>query len=86
MTTAEILFIISGTLWAIELLPQLVKTYKTKKVGDISLFFPAICFISFLCFLTASILTKNWILVYSHAFPFVCNIAFLMQNIIYRGK
>ena len=36
----KILYFFSGTLWAIELLPQLWKTYKRKTVGDISLFFP----------------------------------------------
>ena len=81
----KILYVISGTLWAIELLPQLVKTYKRKTVGDISIFFPLICFISFLIFFIASYLVKNWILIASHTFPLICNVIFLIQVIIY-GK
>ncbi len=83
---AKILYIISGTLWAVELLPQLWKTYKRKTVGDISLFFPLICFISFIIFFIASFLVKNWILIYSHALPLICNIIFLLQVIIYGRK
>jgi len=81
---AKMLFSISGTLWAIEMLPQIYKTYKIKSVQDISLFFPSLCFISFCCFLTASFMTQNWILVKTHIFPFVCNTVFLIQTLIYR--
>ena len=80
----KILYIISGTLWALELIPQLVKTYKRKTVGDISIFFPLICMISFLIFFIASYLVKNWILIFSHAFPFICNITWLGMVIRYR--
>ena len=45
---AKILYIISGTLWAVELLPQLIKTYKRKTVEDISIFFPL--FLFFFCY------------------------------------
>ena len=84
MLLHKALYIISGTLWAVETIPQIIRTYKRKTVGDISLFFPLLCFISFLCFLTASLLDKNWILFFTHIFPFVCNIAFLTQVLIYR--
>ena len=83
---ANILFTISGTLWAIELLPQLIRTYKTKKVEDISLFFPLICMISFCCFMIGNLLIKNWILIQAHALPFVANLIFLIMVIIYRRK
>ena len=86
MLLPNFLYFLSGTLWAIELLPQLRRTYIRKTVGDISIFFPLICFISFICFMIASIISKNWVLVYTHIFPFICNILFLLQVIIYRRK
>ncbi len=86
MLIPKILYIVSGTLWALETIPQIVRTYKRKTVGDISLFFPLLCFISFLCFLTASFMVKNWILLYTHIFPFICNIIFLSQVLIYGRK
>ncbi len=82
----KILYFFSGTLWAIELLPQLWKTYKRKTVGDIHIFFPLICFISFCIFFIASFLAKNWILIYSHVMPFICNFGWLIMVIIYRRK
>jgi len=83
---AKILYGISGTLWAIELIPQLRKTYRRKTVDDISIFFPFICFVSFCFFFVASILTKNWTLVLTHLLPFLCNTIWLIMTILYRGK
>jgi len=82
----KMLYFISGTLWGIELLPQLWKTYRTKSVKDIHIFFPLICFISFCIFFIASILAKNWILVFTHLMPFICNTAWLILTLIYRRK
>jgi len=82
----DTLYIVSGTLWAIEMLPQIFRTYKRKSVKDISILFPSICFTSFLLFLSASIIVKNWILVKTHIFPFICNIIFLAQCIYYRRR
>lgn len=77
-------FIIAGILWALEMFPQLVKTYKTKKTGDISIFFPSICLLSFLVFFVGCIGTKNWILLGSHIVPFLCILSWLIMILIYR--
>jgi len=82
----KILFLISGTLWAIEMLPQLHRIYKRKSVEDISIFFPILCILSMIFYFVASYLTRNWILIISMASPFICNTAFLIQVIIYRPK
>ena len=42
------LFLLAGLLWSIELFPQLKKTIRTKRVGDISPFFLTICFIAYI--------------------------------------
>lgn len=83
---ANILFMLSGTLWAIEMIPQLIKIYIRKSVDDISICFPLIALISFTLFFTASFLTKNWILIIAHIVPFICNIIFLLQIMIYKRK
>lgn len=86
MVLSQILFIFSGTLWAIELIPQIVTTYKRKTVKDISLLYPLIGTLAFTCFLLASWVEKNWVLLYTHIFPFVCLMIFLGQILIYRNK
>ena len=65
----NILFIVAGLLWAIELLPQLAKTIRTKSVGDISLFFLTLCLTAYLIFITGCFLIKNWFLFISHLVP-----------------
>jgi len=86
MQITDMLFLLSGGLWAIEMIPQLIKTYKRKSVEDISIYFPMICIISFIFYFMASYLTKNWILILSTSMPFVCNIIFFIQILIYRRK
>lgn len=78
------LFLISGFLWAIEMIPQLRHTYKTKETGDIQIWFPIICATSFIIFLTACIGLKNWLLFASHIPPFLCNVTWLGMIIKYR--
>lgn len=48
MTIGKILIYIAGLLWGIELIPQIVKTYKTKRVEDISLPFFVMCGLYFI--------------------------------------
>ena len=82
----NVLFILSGFLWSIELFPQLVRTYRTKQVGDFSILFPLMCFSGFVLFLTACFLSKQWIILFSHLLPFI-NLCILITFIlIYRRK
>ena len=77
-------YILAGGLWALELLPQLWITYKRKTVDDIHICFPLICFTSFCIFFIASFLAKNWVLIFSHLAPFICNFIWLVLVLIYR--
>jgi len=79
-----ILYILSGILWSIEMFPQIYKTYHRKTVEDISIWFPVICVISFLCIFIAHIMLKRWILFVSQIPPFICNMIFFAQILIYR--
>lgn len=83
---ADILFFMSGLLWGAEMIPQLIKTYKRKSVEDISIYFPLICMLSFIVYFIASYLTKNWVLILATSMPFICNIIFFTQILIYRKK
>lgn len=80
------LFIVSCILWSMEMIPQIWKTYKTKKVDDISIFFPLICLISFLIFFVGCAGIKNWILLLSHIAPFSCILVWLLMILKYRRK
>lgn len=82
----NILFVIAGCLWAIELIPQLIRTIQTKSVKDISLFFLTLCFIAYIIFILGCFFIKNWFLFFAHLVPFA-NVSILLYLVLkYRVK
>ena len=77
----NILFVIAGCIWAIELIPQLIRTIRTKSVKDISIFFLTLCFIAYLVFITGCYLIRNWFLFFSHLVPFM-NVSILLYLVL----
>jgi len=63
---ANYLIVFSGMLWGIEMIPQIMKTIKTKNVKGISLSFYVICYIAYLLYIFANSILQNWIIVFSH--------------------
>lgn len=82
---SNILFVIAGCLWGIELIPQLIKTIRTKKIGDISLFFLTLCFTAYLIFVTGCYLIGNWFLFVSHLVPLI-NVSVLLYLVLRYKK
>jgi len=78
---AQILIILAGLLWAIELIPQLVKTYKSKSVEGISTSFFVICFIAYLLYIIGNGILKNWIIILAHI-PSVIGILLMLIFIV----
>jgi len=83
---SNICFVIAGTLWAIELIPQLIKTIKTKQVEDFSIVYPVMCACAYLTFFIGCIADKSWVLLFSHLMPFVLVSTFLGLILKYRVK
>jgi len=81
----NILFVVAGCVWAIELIPQLVKTIRTKSVQDISIFFLSLCFIAYIIFLTGCFLIKNQFLFLSQLIPFI-NVGILLYLVLRYRK
>jgi len=81
---ANILFSLAGLLWAIELLPQIIKTYKSKCVKDISLPYYFICLSGYTTFLIGASLIKQWFLIGSHIPSFLMLIIMLRLLFKYR--
>jgi len=85
MNLSQILFIIAGILWAVELIPQLYKTIRSKDVTGISIFFIFLCFTAYIIFLIGCFLIKNWALLFSHVIPFV-NVSILLYLVLKYRK
>ena len=82
----NILFVVAGVLWAVELIPQLIKTIRTKSVKDISLLFLTLCFVAYLIFISGCYFIGNWFLFFSQLIPFV-NVCILLYLVLkYKKK
>ena len=81
----NILFLIAGFLWAIELIPQLIRIIRTKSVEDISVFFLTLCFIAYMIFIVGCFLIKNYFLFISQLIPFI-NVGILLYLVLKYKK
>ena len=69
---------------AISLTPQVIQMIKTKKVRDINIYFLIIAIISDILYFTYSILTNNYIFVYSVIPPVLSHITMLFLWVLYN--
>ena len=83
---ANILIYIAGILWCLDLLPQITKTIRTKKVEDLSILFLAMSFVAYLVFICGNIITKNWHVAIVHMPPVIANLTMVGLYFKYRRK
>jgi len=83
---SNILFVIAGILWGIELIPQILKTIKRKSVDDISLFFFCLCMTAYLIYFCGATLIQKYILIVAHIPSFLLGIIMIFLIIKYRRK
>ena len=83
---ANSLIYISGGLWTIEVIPQIIKTLKTKSVDDISLAFLRICCCAYVLFLMGNILLGYWHFILSHVISAIGHFYLLYLVERYRNK
>ena len=86
MNIGNILICIAGVLWGIELIPQLIKTYNTKKVEDISKLFFSICLLAYVLYGIGNFTLKNWIILIAHIPSFICLSIMLGFLFKYKNK
>ena len=63
---ANILIYFAGLLWGIELIPQVIKTLKTKNVEGISLAFYIICLMAYISYAIGNTMLENWNILIAH--------------------
>ena len=83
-TASDLLFLLAGVCWAIELGPQIYKSWRTKRVDDLSLPFFLICLMGYACFIVASILIRNWALLISHIAGVSSTILMVVLILMYK--
>lgn len=82
----NILIYTAGIIWGIELIPQLIRTHKTKDVKGISLAFFVLCFFAYTCYTVGNILLNNINIVIAHIPSLVLTLWMLILIFKYGRK
>ena len=83
---ANCLIYLAGLLWGIDLVPQVIKTVKTKNVKGISLAFYFICLSAYIIYAVGNIMLENWNIVIEHIHSFICLVTMIILILKYRRK
>lgn len=84
LSIGAICIYMAGLLWGIELIPQIIKTYKTKSVGDLSLSFFCMCLVAYTLYGIGNYFLKNWVVLISHIPSLFFNLVIVAMIILYR--
>ena len=84
MNNVEIIGIVAGVCTSISLLPQLIKTIREKKAGDISYIMLGILLIGLGFWVWYGILKKDYPVIITNSISFLLNSLIIFFNIYYR--
>jgi len=86
MNTVQVIGIVAGACTSISMLPQLIKTIKEKKDGDISYFMLVILLTGIGLWIWYGILKEDYPIIITNAISFVLNSLIIFFNLYYRKK
>ena len=86
MDTVQVIGIIAGVCTSISLLPQLIKTIKEKKDGEISYFMLGILLIGIGLWIWYGLLKKDYPIIVTNSISFLLNSLIIVFNLYYRKK
>lgn len=86
MYLGNCLIVLAGLLWAVELVPQIIKTVKTKSVKDFSLVFFIVCLSAYVAYLIGNALLGNWVIFFAHIPSLVMNGVMVFLILVYRKR
>jgi uncharacterized protein with PQ loop repeat len=86
MNLGNLLIVLAGLIWAIELIPQIHRTIRTKSVEDISLSFFVLCAFAYVAYLFGNAILKNWVIFFAHVPSLIMNLIMVILIIVYRKR
>ena len=86
MNLGNFLIVLAGLLWAIELVPQIIKTVRTKSVKDFSLAYFVVCLFAYIAYLIGNASLKNWVIFFAHVPSLIMNLIMVILIIVYRKR
>ncbi len=76
----------AGILTSVSMLPQLIKTFKEKKVEDLSIVMILVLMSGIACWICYGILRNDAPIIYTNCFSFLLNVILLILRFKYAGK
>jgi MtN3 and saliva related transmembrane protein len=70
----------------IAMLPQLIKTFKEKKPGDISYMMLAVLMVGLAIWVWYGFVKEDWIIIISNAFSLLINLLIVSLNVFYKQQ
>lgn len=86
MNLGNFLIVLAGLIWAIELIPQIRRTLRTKSVEDISLSFFVLCTFAYATYLIGNAILKNWVIFFAHVPSLIMNLIMVILIMVYRKR
>lgn len=86
MTSIQLLGMAAGSISAITFLPQVIKTWRTKSAGDISLLMFTFATISVLMWLAYGIILRDIPIIYTNSLVLICSLIMLYFKFRFRKK
>lgn len=84
MNTVQVIGIVAGACTSISLLPQLIKTIKEKKDGEISYYMLAILLAGIGFWIWYGVLKNDYPIIITNAISFILNSLIIFFNLYYR--
>jgi MtN3 and saliva related transmembrane protein len=84
VNTVEIIGLIAGIITSMGFLPQLFKSYKTKKLDDVSYFMPAVLSLGMGIWFVYGYLTNSISVMAANSFGILCCICLIFMKNIYK--
>jgi MtN3 and saliva related transmembrane protein len=76
--------LVAGALTSVAVIPQVVRTYRTRHARDISIWQPVLLDIGMLLWLVYGLLLKDLPLILANAFSIVCNTLLIFMKIYFK--
>lgn len=84
MNLADIFGLTGGVLTSVGFIPQIIKSWQTKKIGDVALWQPIILTIGMSLWLTYGLMGNKMPVIVSNIFALACNMVILWMKYAYR--
>ena len=86
MAIIDILGLTAGSISGITFLPQVIKTWKTKSAGDISLLTFSFATLSVLMWLVYGIIKEDVAIIYTNSLVLICSLIMLYFKFKFKKK